>query len=216
MVICLEGPSAVGKTTLGRALAEHCGAAVILEVNALFQRPVDETPTWYFERQLDRWALAQEESRKGRIAILDGDPFQPFWYNWAYDFQGWQPLKELMNFYRPQIETARLMFPDRYFLLTADEATLRSQRASDMTRSRRGFETHLRFIDPQKRYFEAMETISPGRVRLMLATSVDNMVESIMNSFSERSLPSTDQAETDTSLALFDALIDWLERNHAS
>src|ERR1700722_16930381 len=99
VVICLEGPSAVGKTTAARGLGERLEATVIAEVNALFQRPADPSPTWYFERQVDRWALAQAEASRGRVAVLDGDPYQPFWYNWAYGYRGWQPLAVLSSFY---------------------------------------------------------------------------------------------------------------------
>lgn len=46
-IICIEGPSAVGKTTLARALAERIGAVAVPEVNQLFPRPPDEEPNWF-------------------------------------------------------------------------------------------------------------------------------------------------------------------------
>jgi deoxyadenosine/deoxycytidine kinase len=51
-LICLEGPSAVGKTTTSKALADHYAAYIIPEVNQLFERPTPEPTYWYFERQL--------------------------------------------------------------------------------------------------------------------------------------------------------------------
>ena len=54
-LVCFEGPSAVGKTTLARQLANTLGATVIPEVAMLFSRPADPPPTWYFERQVERW-----------------------------------------------------------------------------------------------------------------------------------------------------------------
>ena len=82
-IICLEGASAAGKTTLSGAIAERTGAGVIGEVWTLFERPSPEPPLWYLERQVDRWRLAVESAAKHGLAILDGDPFQPLWYGWA-------------------------------------------------------------------------------------------------------------------------------------
>jgi hypothetical protein len=78
-IICLEGASAVGKTTLSHAIAARMHAAVIAEVWALFQRPSPEPPTWYLERQVGRWRFAVEITRKHGLSILDGDHFQPLW-----------------------------------------------------------------------------------------------------------------------------------------
>ncbi|HEX3522603.1 MAG TPA: hypothetical protein VHT52_11020, partial [Stellaceae bacterium] len=83
-IICLEGASAAGKTTLSRAIAARMGAAVIAEVWALFERPSPEPPLWYLERQVERWRFAVESAGKHGLSILDGDPFQPLWYGWAY------------------------------------------------------------------------------------------------------------------------------------
>jgi hypothetical protein len=49
-VICLEGASAAGKTTLSHAIAARTGATVIPEVWALFERPSPEPPMRYLER----------------------------------------------------------------------------------------------------------------------------------------------------------------------
>ena len=89
-IVCFEGPSAVGKTTMAQQLAHTLGAIVIPEVNMLFSRPADPPPTWYFERQVERWQQAMTAVRSTDLVILDGDPFQPFWYNWAYHYVGWE------------------------------------------------------------------------------------------------------------------------------
>src|SRR5215204_5437527 len=99
-IICFEGASAVGKTTTAKALKDD-GAFVVPEVNQLFNRPENEAFEWYFERQVERWRIAEQQSKIYDLVILDGDPFQPLWYNWAYDFVGWQKLDFMEQFYRP-------------------------------------------------------------------------------------------------------------------
>ena len=67
----------MGKTTTSRALADCLGAAVIPEVNALFQRPLAEPEDWYLARQAERYTLARHALETHPLAVLDGDPFQP-------------------------------------------------------------------------------------------------------------------------------------------
>jgi hypothetical protein len=212
MLICLEGPSAVGKTTTAAALAERCGGAVIPEVGALFERPARESATWYFERQVERWAMAQAHARAGRIAILDGDPFQPLWYNWAYDFVGFQPLEVIAGFYREQIEAGNIALPYRYFVLTADETALRARKASDVGRRRGGFERHLRLIEPQREYFRAMQAIDADRVEFLPEATLKDTIDSVMRSVTERPPRST----LDSSLPLFEVTVQWLQEHRAS
>ena len=163
-VICLEGASAVGKTTTSAALAQDFGWAVVPEVNQLFERPANEPPEWYFERQADRWAMAIEYLKGNRTVVLDGDPFQPLWYNWVYDYVGWQDLSFMENLYGKKLAAREIGFPHLYVILSVSERHLRDRRSGDASRKRRGFETHLKFIEPQRRYFEAMEKFSPNRV----------------------------------------------------
>ncbi|HEX7239388.1 MAG TPA: hypothetical protein VF263_03900 [Longimicrobiaceae bacterium] len=207
-IVCLEGPSAVGKTTTARALAGE-GAYVVPEVNALFERPADEAPEWYLERQVDRWRLAAAEARRRSLVVLDGDPFQPLWYNWSYGFTGWQGLDALEAFYLPRLVRGDLGFPDLYLVLGASVPTLRVRKEGDATRRRHGFDAHLRFILPQRRYFETMRAFSPGRVRFLEARSVDE---------SARSVSAAAAAATagGRPVELFDSLVHWLRTHTAA
>lgn len=207
-IICLEGPSAVGKTTISQELASQ-GAYVVPEVNALFTRPKEDTPTWYVERQVERWQIARQESHRHPLVVLDGDPFQPLWYNWAYRFVGWQDLDALEGFYRPYLVRRELNFPDRYFLLKASIENLRLRKAGDLTRQRRRFETHLQFIAPQRRYFLTMQSLAPERVTVLDAQSVADSVHRI------KTMAVNLSAEK-RPVDIFDMLVQWLRTHSAA
>ena len=202
-IVCFEGPSAVGKTTTARAFGTSRSAEVIPEVAYLFERPADEPATWYFERQVDRWRLALRHSTEGDV-VLDGDPFQPLWYNWAYDFDGWHSLEQLKSFYRPRVARNELAFPDLYVLFTASLDALRQRKLNDPERNRRNFEHHLRLVEPQQRYFAALEQLAPGLVMIASSTSIDENVSAV-----GRALRSP-RAQRPDGLALFDGLVSWL------
>jgi hypothetical protein len=204
-IVCLEGPSAVGKTTAASALAA-AGAYVVPEVNELFSRPAGEAPEWYLERQVERWTMA---ARAPGLAILDGDPFQPLWYNWSYGFDGWQSLDELAAFYRPRILRGDINFPDLYVILGAPAGVLRARKEGDATRRRHGFDAHLRFIEPQRRYFAAMQSFAPARVRFADALPVAETVQLV-------SAAAREAVREERPAELFDRMVGWLRGNDPS
>lgn len=208
MILCLEGASAVGKTTCCRALQDSLGAAVIPEVNALFERPPSAPEDWYLERQAERCALARAAAETHPLAILDGDPFQPLWYNWSFGFEDCQSLDHLRGFFRPLIASGVMGFPDRYCLLVAGEATLRQRRDADQTRSRRNFERHLRLLESLPRYFGAVAALAPSLVEVVEADGVPNSVARI-----QESVAPAQRTTAAESLRLFDALTGWIKDN---
>jgi deoxyadenosine/deoxycytidine kinase len=201
-IVCFEGPSAVGKTTSAQVLRASNGIEVVPDVAALFGRPSDESADWYLERQVERWQLALRHS-VDRDVVLDGDPFQPLWYNWTYDFEGWHSLDQLQAFYRPRLARNELAFPDLYVLFRASVSTLRQRKSSDTTRSRRNFEHHLKFIEPQQKYFAVMEQLAPGLVLGVSSDIVAENVSAVAQALSAR------RTRPD-SVAVFDGLINWL------
>lgn len=222
--ICLEGALAVGKSSTAAVLAEQYGAFIVPEMNRLFRPPEDDPdsptrrsfsefvatqpPGWYLERQAERWTIAAEGARAQGLAVLDRDPFQPLWYRWAFRFEGGgQTLAELRDFYRPRLVDGTLRFPDGYILLTADLSELERRSREDTVRQRRGFDKQKTFIEPQKRYFEAMAEFAPGMVAFVRAESVAGNVAAI-----QEALPRfTESASRRDDTVLFDALIGWLE-----
>jgi hypothetical protein len=208
MILCLEGASAVGKTTTCRALEARLKAAVVPEVNALFERPHSAPDDWYLERQVDRYTRACQALETHPLAVLDGDPFQPLWYNWSFGFKDCQSLDHLRGFFRPLVASGTLSLPARYFLLVTDEGELRRRREADQTRSRRNFERHLCLVETQRRYFSAMATLAPHLVEVIAADSVQGNLAYIQEGIN--SAPATVDA-----LKLFDALVGWLKDNEA-
>ena len=209
-IICFEGASAVGKTTTAGECAKILGAYVVPEVNQLFGRSDDEPIEWYFERQVERWRIAAKNNSKHDIVVLDGDPFQPLWYNWAYDYVGWQKLDFMERFYRSAMDSGLIDFPPLYFIFGASEAELRKRRASDATRQRRGFETHLKMIAPMRRYFEAMRQFSPSRVLFLDAETIESNIDFVRQNVSGFQPIKKSEPEF-----LLNKMINWLRENKA-
>lgn len=180
-IICLEGASAVGKTTVCKVLEKEFGFLNIAEVNQLFKRSSSEPSTWYFERQIDRWKWANDISKKGGVAVLDGDPFQPVWYNWIFKNEGLQPLNEVFDFYQRKVLSGEIEFPNKYFLLEAPNSELKARKDLDVTRSRRNFDNHLKLIKPQKTYFKAMNRMVTNAVEFIESDNTHNVAKKIVD-----------------------------------
>jgi hypothetical protein len=167
LVICLEGPSAVGKTSLAAALARECGAVVVPELDASGAPPPGRSAAWFVGRHAAQWRLAREVAAGAPFAVLDGDPFKGLWYNRVYADEGWEGVEAVAPLYRAQVEAGALAFPDLYVALTASEDELRRRRDGDPTRSRRNFEKHLLLAGPLLDYFRELRAAAPGRVALV-------------------------------------------------
>ena len=210
-VVCLAGPSAAGKTTAARELAAR-GAVRVPEVAALFEPPEPEPPEWYVDRQCDRWARAVAAEEDGALAVLDGDPFQALWYNWvAGAVGGWEAslprapdVARVAAQYREHVLAGDVAFPDAYVLLSPSREQLRARQRSDGERERRNFEYHLRFVEPQRRYFEALAARTPVPVSV-----VDGTTERVV-SVAESTVDAVDHSDRDDA-AVLDAMVAWLD-----
>jgi hypothetical protein len=159
-LVCLEGPSAVGKTSLAAALEGGAGAAVVPELSG--GPPADAEPeAWFVAQHAAAWARARVLAERAPLVVLDGDPFKGLWYHWIYAADR---TERVAAAYARQVARGALGFPHLYVVLGATEAQLRQRRAQDPTRARRHFETHLRLVGPQRRYFAALVEAAPGRV----------------------------------------------------
>jgi thymidylate kinase len=202
-ILCLEGPSAVGKTTLAAALARACGAEIVAELSAE-SPPSHDAAQWFAEKDVARWNRARALTSRAPFVILDGDPFKGLWYNWIYAADGWPRVEATAALYRERVRQGTLAFPDLYVLLQATEAQLRQRRAGDPTRTRRNFEKHLALIEPQRRYFAALNDAEPGRVLFLETADQDTLAPAVRDAVT--ALGSSDM---DDSL-LLERLIDWV------
>lgn len=178
-IICLEGASAVGKTTAAMFLENELGYVRVPEVNEMFERPRKESRNWYMEKQIERWGIARGLSKNGGIAVLDGDPLQPIWYNWVYNDLGFQPIDEVIDFYRGAFDQDKMSFPDQYFLLFAPHEVLKERKLNDTVRKRNNFEIHSKFVHPQLDYFRHMNKIQPNMSSFIEASSTPDVIEHI-------------------------------------
>ncbi len=209
-IICFEGASAVGKTTVSKHLHENFDAYVIPEVNLLFQRTRNESKYWYFERQTERWEMAVSAAEKYRLVILDGDPFQPLWYNWSYNYDFGNSFDEIMHFYQSALTDKRINFPDKYFILSINTDELKKRQLNDSSRTRKNFERHLRFINPQRAYFNFIKSIDDNLVEFIENSEVESTSEKITNSIDNNSV-----SNKKSWLELFVKIKTWLINNNA-
>jgi hypothetical protein len=163
-VICLEGVSAVGKTTLARALAAECGAAVVPELDGTGAPPIASAEPWFTERHAERWRQARALRAGAPFVVVDCDPLKGLWYNWMHAEQGWPDVDVVGPLYREHVQRGSLGFPDLYVFLDATEAQLWARREGDATRTRGGFASHLRTRAAHRRYFAALQEAAPERV----------------------------------------------------
>lgn len=164
----------MGKSSTARELERRSRFRWVREVNALFRPPLPRTPHWYDARQVQRDQMARQYGH----AVLDGDPFQSLWYGWTYP-EFTPDLPETLAFYRQNIQSGTLHFPDFYFVLQASETVLRERKASDLTRTRQNFEHHLKLLETQPIYFQALARLMPRRVVFLNAVSVAENVRQI-------------------------------------
>lgn len=204
LIICVEGPSAVGKTTLAEALTRECGAAVVPELDASGAPSPGRSAAWFVERHAAQWRLARELAAYAPFAVLDGDPFKGIWYNRVYSDEGWEGVEAVAPLYRAQVEAGALAFPDLYVALTAPEEELRRRRAGDASRSRRNFEKHLRLAGPLLNYFYELRDAAPGRVTIVETSPRENPVGRVTTAL--ELLP----PDPPDSLRLLEHMADWL------
>lgn len=145
-----------------------------------------------------------------KIVILDGDPFQPLWYNWAYSFDVLQPLETIADFYREKLADGKIAFPDRYFILTVNNDNLRKRKINDASRTRKNFERHLQFIKPQLAFFDFIKSINNDLVEFIENLEIEKTAAKVINS-----IP-LEHSNQDLSFALFDAAKIWLTETQAA
>lgn len=184
MIICFEGPSAVGKTTLCQHLRNNF--LTIPEVNLLFKSPIKTSKFWYYDKQFKRFALANTANQS---AILDGDIFQPLWYNWTYGFPTQFPnLEETIQYYKIGLTHSLIQFPDLYFVFTASTETLIQRKEGDRSRRRGNFAKHLKLLQTQEKYFRFLQEQTNIQVEFISYETVQSAKEKVLKSILSNSI----------------------------
>ena len=206
-IICLEGPSAVGKTSLAGALAATFGAAIVPELDTSGAPPAASAEPWFTQAHVRRWREALHLSGEAPFVVIDCDPLKGLWYNWMHAEEGWPRIDTVGTLYREQYRCDALDFPDLYIFLDATEAALWARRNADPTRSRRGFQKHVRHLNSHRRYFRALQAAAPSRVRFLETTDQASLPARVHGLI--ETLPIADG----DSQALLEIMILWIDHH---
>lgn len=174
------------------------GAAVVPELTGSPPPNTDPGP-WFVGRHAAAWAYARDLASTAPLVVIDGDPFKGLWYSWVYDDAA--TVAVVAAAYATEVARGRLSFPDLYVVLQADEAELRRRRDGDSTRTRRSFELHLRLIEPQRRYFEALAQAAPGSVIWLSGHPREEMVGTVLAAVAGPAIPRPDATRLLTDMA---------------
>jgi hypothetical protein len=168
MIVVMEGPSAVGKTTWCRS---HCPDILVEEASediqapSLGSDPAEVAEFWsHFNAEL--WQAGLEMERKHGIAVFDSDPFHLYfsWGLWKVDFMTRALFEKEAPLYWRAIELGRIGFADYIVWREAPLDELRRRAKADPTRGRRRHEVYLSLVPWMKSWFEAREKVLPGSV----------------------------------------------------
>jgi hypothetical protein len=165
MIVVLEGPSAVGKTTWCRTHAPRYvqGAPSTLDAPDLFADPIDVANFWVpFNSGL--WESALQIERREGHAVCDSDPLHLYfsfslWKAGAMDrrlFDAEVPL------YRHAMARHRVGFADVVLWHCAPLEELRRRAKADVQHPRRRHELYVSLIPWMKLWFEARARALPG------------------------------------------------------
>lgn len=200
-IICFEGPSGIGKTTMGHLLSVRYD--IVPEVNLLFERKANERPYWYLEKQIERYDLCQAANS---ASILDGDIFQPIWYNWVCNYPAqFLSKKETHAFYKTKLLEGKITFPDLYIIFHVEEKELWNRKEKDQTRRRRNFEKHLKIIEPLKEYWRFLDQETDIEIRFIHYRDIETTRSEVLASIDNLQKKNIDGAKA------FERIERWID-----
>ncbi|MBD3918185.1 AAA family ATPase [Paenibacillus sp. PR3] len=210
MRICIEGPSAVGKSTLCRSLGERCGFIIQDEI---IVEPIPglspgDTAIYYLEREVERWN-AIETKGDNLMLILDTDPMKPLWFNWSQGYRDCMPLDELEAFYSGRVQSGEIGFADLYIILDADIQQLYQRKENDPFRDRDNFEWISSANEHRRRYYQYLHATMPSRVVFMDAVDKEATLELAVNNILALQHRSGSPIHP---VKVFDLMMEWLRK----
>jgi len=204
--ICIEGPSAAGKTSLCKLLSKRFN--IIAEVNELFTPQKDSSKFWYHNKQVERYQLSKASDQ---ATLFDGDIFQAIWYSWVYSYPTeFLSSDELQTFYIDKVEKGVIGFPNCYFVITADKEDLKKRKENDSKRKRRNFDKHLLLIEPQKKYFSFIKNHTEIELHFVPNDNLEKTAKPILN------IADTLSAKELKHRQILDKIFSWIESQDKS
>jgi hypothetical protein len=167
MIVVIEGISACGKSSW---CSSHANGHVVAE-NARNDAPdrasaPAEAVAFWVHRNLDRWQSAIEIDSATGLAICDTDPLK-LHYTWCL----WKIGEATEVNWRLELAATRevfarkqIGFADLYYIRIIEPAVARQRKQTDLTRSRRNFELHVRLQPALIDWYEALRAVLPGQV----------------------------------------------------
>jgi len=166
VIIVVEGPSGAGKTTWCRT---HAGAKALLEAlpdHSTVPTEPKAAASFWVERNVARWQDVLEREARDGLVVVDTDPFK-LHYVWTLFRTGqiseieWTMQRDAA---RDAFAAGRYALADAFLVSDVDDATLRSRRDADTTRTRHSFERHVALRDALLRWYGAIDRLEAGRV----------------------------------------------------
>jgi hypothetical protein len=167
MIVVIEGISACGKSSW---CSSHANGHVVAE-NARNDAPdrasaPAEAVAFWVRRNRDRWQSAIEIDSATGLAICDTDPLK-LHYTWCL----WKIGEATEVNWRLELAATRevfarkqIGFADLYYIGIIEPAVARQRKQTDLTRSRRNFELHVRLQPGLIDWYEALRAVLPGQV----------------------------------------------------
>lgn len=168
MIVVLEGVSAAGKTSWCRA---HARRLTVWEPSPRLRRLAPKSNSrdvdlFWSEQHARRWEAARRLEARAGLAVCDTDPVKLHyaWCQWQVGDATREDFDRAAACTRAQFADGRLGLADLVIVIDPDLSTLRRQMGRDRTRSRDGFERHVRFKESLRRWYMAVERLEPGHV----------------------------------------------------
>ena len=173
MIVAVEGPSAVGKTTW---LRQSVPAGHIIPEHGRIEIPsgrVGDEAAFWAELNAERWQHAVVVDASTGHAFCDGDPLK-LHYDYGLARIGllpWEHFEADVAACRREIRRRRLGIVDVVLCSIPDSGTLDERKRGDRTRRRSNFAVNRRLGPALHDWYSTLEELDPERIRWSFPTT---------------------------------------------